>query len=100
MTAKRTDLRKRPRRRFDSSAAEAQRRLALIVDSIADGFYALDPDWHFAHINDAALAYFGRRREELLGRSLFEVFPSVRGTVFEAEYRRAMETGEAVHFTT
>jgi len=99
MSGSPTDLRRRRRQRSDAGAAEAQRRLGLIVDSIADGFYALDRDWRFSHVNDAALAYFGRTRDEMLGRSLFEVFPAVRGTVFETEYRRALETGQAVHFT-
>src|SRR5512142_2878959 len=99
MSGKPVDLRKRHRRRSDSAATEAQRRLALIVDSIADGFYALDHEWRFTHVNDAALAFYGQKREEVLGRSLFEVFPAVRGPVFETEFRRALETGEAVHFT-
>ncbi len=82
-----------------SSAGEAQPLLSLIVDSIADGFYALDALWRFTHANDAALAHFGKAREEILGRSLLEVFPAVRGSMFEREYRRAMESGRPVHFT-
>ena len=87
-------------RQTEQALRESRRRLENIVDSIADGFYALDRHWRFTHINDAALAYFGRTREEVLGHTLVEIFPGVRGTVFETEYQRAMETGEPVHIET
>ncbi|ABK17547.1 ATP-binding protein [Syntrophobacter fumaroxidans] len=79
----------------ETSLLEAQRRLTAIMDSIADGFYTLDREWRFTHINDAALAYFGKTREEVAGRSILDVFPGVAGSVFEAAYRRALETGES-----
>jgi two-component system CheB/CheR fusion protein len=76
----------------------ARRRLSVIVDSIADGFFAFDREWRITHVNDAALRHYRKTREEMVGRSLFEVFPPVRGSIFETEYRRAMESGEPVHF--
>ena len=50
------------------------------------------------HVNDAALRHFGKTRDQMLGRKLFEVFPAARGTAFETGYRRALESGEPVHF--
>jgi PAS domain S-box-containing protein len=79
---------------------ESQRRLSVILDSIADGFYALDREWRFTHINDAALAYFNRSRNDMLGRTLFDAFSGVRGSIFELNFRHAMVTGEPVHFET
>ena len=51
------------RRQVELEAARAEaenekRRLAVIVDSIADGFFAIDREWRFTHINDAALRHF------------------------------------------
>ena len=77
---------------------ESRRRLAVILDSIADGFFAIDREWRFIHVNDAALRHFGKTREEMLGRNLLDVFPAARGTTFETGYRRALESGEPVHF--
>ena len=88
------------RKRAEEQTRESQRRLSTIVDSIADGFYALDRQWRFTHINDQALRYFRRTREEMLGRTIFEAFPRFRGSTFEVAYRRAMETGETVHLET
>ncbi len=81
-----------------TEAENGKRRLALILDSIADGFFALDRGWRFTHINDAALLHFHKSRQEVVGQDLFEVFPAARNTIFETEYRRAMESGEPVHF--
>jgi two-component system CheB/CheR fusion protein len=81
-----------------TEAENARRRLAVIVDSIADGFFAFDREWRITHINEAALGYYGKKREEVVGRTLFEVFPGVRGSVYETEYRRAMESGVPAHF--
>ena len=79
-----------------SERKQAQQRLAAIVDSIADGFYAIDRQWRVTHMNDTALGYFHRSREEVLGRFLYEVFPRFRGSIFEAELRRAMKTGAPI----
>jgi PAS domain S-box-containing protein len=84
------------RKRAEEALRESQHRLSVIVDSIADGFYALDREWRFTHINDAALRYFSRNREGVLGYKIFDVFPGFRGSLLETEYRRAMESGEAV----
>jgi PAS domain S-box-containing protein len=82
----------------EEGVRESQRRLAVIVDSIADGFFALDRQWRFTHINDEALVHFHKTSEEVIGRTLLEVFPAVRGTVFETRYRQAMESGKPAHF--
>ncbi len=77
---------------------ESRQRLSVIVDSIADGFYALDREWRFTHVNDAALRHMGKTSEEILGRTLFDVYPEVRGSVIANEYGSAMESVEPHHF--
>ena len=78
--------------------SDSQHRLAVIVDSIADGFFAIDRDWRFIHINDAALQHFGKVRKDMEGHNFFEVFPQTVGGAFETGYRQALETGEPAHF--
>jgi PAS domain S-box-containing protein len=81
------------RKQAEQALQESQQRLEAVVDSIADGFYALDRQWRITHMNDTALNYFHRTREEVLGRSIYEIFSGFRGSVFEHELRRAMESG-------
>ena len=84
------------RKQAEQALYDSQTRLAAIVESIADGFYALDRQWRVTHMNDTALRYFHKSREEVLGRSLLELFPAFVGSVFETELRRAMESGAPI----
>jgi PAS domain S-box-containing protein len=86
------------RRHTDETLRETRRRLETLVDSISDGFYALDRDWRFAHVNDAALSHMGLTREDVLGRTIFDILPGFRGSTVEEEYRRAINSREPRHF--
>jgi two-component system CheB/CheR fusion protein len=69
-----------------------------ILRSVADCYYALDRNWKFVDLNDRAADHIGKPREELIGRSLLELFPYIAGSDIERHYRRAMEEREAAHF--
>ena len=69
-------------------------RLEAVLESVSDGFYALDSEWRYVVFNRAAEAYFGVDREEVLGKSMWDLFPQGRGTPFERNCRAAMEKGQ------
>ncbi|MFN3513669.1 MAG: sensor histidine kinase [Phenylobacterium sp.] len=79
-------------------SSEAQ--LAAVLESISDGFYALDADWRYVIFNRAAEAYFGVSAERLLGRRMWDVFPQGIGTEFERACRAAMDRSEVSTFRT
>ena len=79
------------RARDEAEAARA--RSDAVLGSIADAFYLLDRDWRFTHVNAAAEPLLLTTRDQLLGRTLWEAFPEVAGSVFEGPYREAMATG-------
>ena len=82
-----------------ADAARAQHhRLDTVLSSISDAFFAVDHDWRFTYVNDRAEQVLARRREELLGRSIWVEFPAEVGSAFDTEYRRAMDSGRAVVF--
>jgi signal transduction histidine kinase len=74
-------------------AEAARERTDAVLGSIADAFYLLDREWRFTHVNDAAEPLLQTTRDRLLGRTLWEAFPGVIGSVFEGPYREAMATG-------
>lgn len=77
------------RKRADTRATE-------ILESIGDGFYAVDADWRFTYVNRRAEAWWGRSRGELLGRGVWDIFPQAVGGAIHAAHLKAAATREAV----
>src|SRR5271166_2130462 len=69
-----------------------------ILDGLAEGFFALDADWRFVAFNRAAEEIFLIRREDVIGKTLWEVSPTIVGTEFERRYRLVMKTRERQAF--
>jgi PAS domain S-box-containing protein len=74
-----------------AEAEAARQRMSNILESISDGFVALDHEARVTYMNRRAEQLLDRPREALLGRVGWDEFPELRGTVFEHEYRRATE---------
>ena len=66
-------------------------RATEILESIPEGFFALDRDWKFTYVNRGAELILGQSRAELEGGVLWESFPGLVGSIFEPIYRHAME---------
>lgn len=47
---------------------------AALLERLPDAFMSVDPQWRFTYVNAQAEKLFGKKREELLGRSAWEVF--------------------------
>lgn len=71
---------------------------ATLLESITDAFYALDWQWRFTYINQRAVDYFGKPREEMLGKSLWDLSPHTKGTIFHMQYERVMRERCSVSF--
>ena len=76
----------------------AAARVTRVLEAMPAGFYSLDREWRFTHVNAEAERLLGRSREELLGRVLWEEWPAAVNSVFEDNYRAAVRTGEPVSF--
>jgi PAS domain S-box-containing protein len=79
------------RKRAEEERDEARRRVASILESISDGFFAFDRDFRHMYVNAHATKILGRSKEQMLGRNHWEVFPDARGTESEALLRRSMD---------
>ncbi len=72
--------------------------MADILRGINDLCVAVDRQWRFTYLNPQAERYYGVPASELLGRSAWEAFPPLVGTIFYHTAHRAMEDGETAHF--
>jgi PAS domain S-box-containing protein len=84
---------------FDVTAERAsEARVTRVLEAMPAGFYSLDSEWRFAHVNAQAEKLLGRTRDELLGQVVWDAFPATVNGVFEGSYRRAVATGQPVAF--
>lgn len=66
-----------------------------IVDTVADGIYALDADLRFSFVNDALCDLFGQSRESLLGTPVTEFMSDEDAAALAAEVRERVVTGDS-----
>src|SRR5688572_24398962 len=66
-------------------------RLRATVEHMTDAYWAVDRDWRLTYINATAEQIWGRSRESLLGKRIWEEFPAVVGTQNYEAIVRAME---------
>ena len=76
------------RKRSEDALKESENRSRIILESITDGFYALDSDWQYTYLNAAGGRMIGRAPGDLIGKNMWEEYPSAVGSDFDQLYRR------------
>src|SRR3569623_1359792 len=57
-----------------------------------------EPDGTFVYVNPSTERVFGRRRDDLLGRRIWDLFPAAVGNVFHAAFERVRGGGRGESF--
>lgn len=80
--------------------AERSKNLDLetVLEYTSDAITALDSDWNYTSVNYSAELLLRRKQAELLGRSIWEVFPELLNTPAEAQLRQAATGGIVAKF--
>jgi PAS domain S-box-containing protein len=77
---------------------DSARTMTNILENTTDGFFAVDSEWELTYLNAEAEKMIGRKREELLGGLLWELFPELVGSVFQTNYEKVMAEQVAMEF--
>ena len=85
-------------RRLRWQALELAKQRNEILESISDGFEALDRNWRFVYLNKVAAQLAKIPRDDLVGKNIWEMIPGLRGTLVENKLRESMDQQTAVHF--
>ena len=93
-------LYRQERKRSEEARRAGEDRTTEILESIDEAFYAIDRDWRLLYVNQHAERSWGRRREELLGRSMLECFPTFAGSESQQAHERALAEGRPVRLET
>lgn len=86
------------KKQAEESVRRSRQQISDILESINDALTVLDHEWRIVYVNEATLQRTGRRREEVLGGNVWEVFPQFFGTPIEMNLRSVMERRVPVRF--
>src|SRR5947209_16648967 len=76
----------------DETTLTSDKKILAVLDNLSDGFVTLDAHWRYTYVNHAAEAVLQKKRAELLGKNVWEVFPDAVGTIFWKKYNEAADT--------
>jgi len=68
------------KRRKEKTLKEVENRLKISLDSMLEGCQIIDYDWRYIYVNEAAARQGRKRKEELLGYTMMQVYPSIDRT--------------------
>ena len=94
------------RKRVEEALQESEEHYRTLFTNMTEAFYLTDIiydkdgkpfDYRFLEINPAYELLMGVKKEQMLGRSLFEVFPNANPTTFE-KYNEIAISGQSAHF--
>lgn len=91
--AVRMALRARQRQR---EARELIEQRESVLASISDAFSSIDHHWCYTYVNDRAAELAGLRKEEMLGRNVWEIFPKAVDGEFYHFAQQAMRERKPV----
>lgn len=74
----------------------SRKLLVAILDGIGDCFYAVDSEWHITVFNRGAEQHFKLSRDEVVGRSLWDILPGGQDTEIGREFSAAMHGSSPV----
>ncbi len=83
-------------KRAEESLRRSEERFRGVLDGMGEGFGLLAPDFTILEYNREALRLDGRPREEIVGRSHWEVFPDTDTSALGHLLKRAMAEGVPV----
>lgn len=82
--------------RMEAQAAKAS--LDSVLMSLSDQFFRLDREWRYTYVNDRVLEVTGRSREELIGQSIWDLFPEMINSQFYTELHRVVVEQTSTQF--
>src|SRR5258705_982766 len=76
----------------------SHKRIKRILESITDLYYSLDREWRFTDVNKQTETRFGKTRQELVGKVIWELFPNAVDSDLYTQLHKASNEKVRVQF--
>lgn len=76
----------------------ANARTTAVLEQMSDCFAAFDQEWRCIHVNPAAASAFHMTRDQLLGKSLWELWSPAHDSPIGVNFRSSMEEQNPLQF--
>ena len=86
------------RKQTEQKLRRTSRDLTTIFESITDAFFSVDREWRFTYLNSEAERVLERKRDDLVGKSIWEEFQEAVGLKFYQQYNKAVDEQRTVEF--
>lgn len=83
------------RKQAEAALKQSEASYKELAESISDVFFAMDKNFRYTYWNKASENLTGIAAKDALGKSLYDLFPDVRGTKAEQVYISTLETQQA-----
>lgn len=89
------------RKRDQAATLESDARYHRVLDTMMEGCQIIDFDWRYLYVNDAvAMGQAHLKPEEMINRTVMELYPGVEGTELFANLRQCMEERVSLRLET
>ncbi len=79
------------RKLSEEAVEEKKQEMEGILESISEAFFAADLNWHLTYVNRAAEKMYGIKREEVLSKYVWDLFPKTVSSIFFDGFHRAVK---------
>ena len=81
---------------IQSQVKRTSEKLDIFIESVTDSFFIVDNDWRFLTVNAAFEKLTRKNRKDMLGEVIWDIFPQIKDTGFEAAYKKAFAKKKSV----
>ena len=79
----------------EATLLESEERLSSFMESSPAAFALFDSELNYVEINDVALRYLDRSKEDVIGENILDIVPMVKETGIYNSYLEVMKTGKS-----
>jgi PAS domain S-box-containing protein len=86
------------RKKMEKELEESEENYRQLADSILDVFFEMDKNFKYTYWNKASEELTGISAKDAIGKSLYEIFPDVKGTKVDKKYLEVLRTQKPTIF--